>query len=85
MNKLIIALSFIIVISGCDGKYKKAHTLVDDGKYAAGMQLPKEATNKKYIGNGWFKFELNGECFMYADKGRSSVLTIVSCKQKSRP
>ena len=81
-SKLLIVLLSVLLVSlcGCDEDRDKAQELVSDGGYAGGMALPSDATDKKYIGNGWFTFRLYGECFMYADKNRSSTLARVGCK-----
>ena len=54
----------------------KKETITND-LCVVGQKLPPDAKNRIYLGNGWFTFELNGYKFLYGDKGRASVLTII--------
>ena len=42
-----------------------------------GQALPPGATNRVYLGNGWFTFEFGGNTYLYGDQGRTSVLSII--------
>jgi len=50
---------------------EKLHT--SDGRGPL-RTLPLGATNIKYIGSGWYTFELKGACFLLAEHYRASVM-----------
>ena len=81
--KTIIIIMLVTVFSGCKESPKlevgmvdtalERGTLTDDSRIV-GQSLPPEATNRVYLGNGWFTFELAGHQYLFADRGRASTL-----------
>ena len=88
MNKLILLTVFFLAI-GCSNERNKGPKIAigevvtnedkkwtEDGRYRISMTvLPPTATNITYIGNSWYTFELNDICFLFAARGRASVIT----------
>ena len=53
----------------------------EDEYYHSSKPMPKGATEKTYLGKGWYSFKLKGECFLLASYGRASVLATADiCK-----
>ena len=82
MRIKILMVTLVLLLTGCfsQGQVDNKNLLVDDGAYVAGISLPRGVKNKTYIGNGWFKFELYGECFIFADKGRTGIMSKIKCE-----
>ena len=81
MKKIITILIASLLAFGCQYGKEPIHEGVETG-------LPAGSVNVKWIshesaryanGYGWLSFELKGECYIYLNGGRSSVLSQSKC------
>lgn len=66
----VLMLLFVFVLIGCDDK--------DFANYS----FPPGATDKKILGNRWYSFKLDGQCFLGYGMAwaKYRTLTGVDCK-----
>lgn len=73
---LILLVVFGLMISGCEPTPSQVQAISN--------QLPDNATNIEYIGNGWYTFEITEglfleSCFLYKEKLHQGFITEVPC------
>jgi hypothetical protein len=88
MKVLTIAL-LSLLFAGCgiedEPKVKAGETLANGDRrnaidgYSKIRKMPESASNITYLSNGWYTFELNGECFLLAQHGRNSAMASMEC------
>jgi len=82
-----VAISLILLLSvGCNGNNDKELVKIGeviinenkrdtiDGRLPI-RTLPKGTTKIKYLGYGWYSFELYGECFLLGEHHKRSVMS----------